>query len=172
MGVDYSDGMIKRKAVEMSEKGSLSPAKTPVRAAAAIMTIFSVLGAFHMAIVFVINNKWFYMFVLCVGCTLVFATTTGINLCVMLAVPDANRSVAIAVNSVFIHAFGDVPSPVVAGLLKDTLAPACNANGDDDTVISSDGCRANSNGLRLCMLLITLWLAWSIFFFSLVWRFS
>ena len=112
------------------------------------------------------------MFVLCVGCTLVFATTTGINLCVMLAVPDANRSVAIAVNSVFIHAFGDVPSPVVAGLLKDTLAPACNANGDDDTVISSDGCRANSNGLRLCMLLITLWLAWSIFFFSLVWRFS
>ena len=57
--VDYSDRMIKRKAVEMGEKGSLSPAKTPVRAAAAIMTIFSVLGAFHMAIVFVINNKWF-----------------------------------------------------------------------------------------------------------------
>ena len=79
------------------------------------------------------------------GCTCLFTTTTGINLLIMFSVPEVNRPFAIAMNSVFIHALGDVPSPVIVGYLKDMLAPACSG-GDDDSISSSPGCRGDEEG--------------------------
>ena len=78
-----------------------------------------------MFILYFIDNKALYMIDLCLGCTCLFTTTTGINLLIMFSVPEVNRPFAIAMNSVFIHALGDVPSPVIVGYLKDMLAPAC-----------------------------------------------
>ena len=36
-----------------------------------------------------------------------------------------NQSFGLAMMVVFMHALGDVPSPVIVGLIKDTLAPGC-----------------------------------------------
>lgn len=36
-----------------------------------------------------------------------------------------NQAFALAMQIVFMHLFGDVPSPVIVGLIKDTLAPGC-----------------------------------------------
>lgn len=47
----------------------------------------------------------------------------------MLASPKHLRPLAIAVNSIVLHALGDVPSPTVIGWMKDTLAPHCAAGG-------------------------------------------
>ena len=80
----------------------------------------------------------------------------------MNAVNVENRAFCLAMMSVLLHTLGDVPSPIMAGYLKDELAPSCN--GVD---ASSDECRADNEGLRLTMLLITLWLGWCILFFSL-----
>jgi hypothetical protein len=48
---------------------------------------------------------------------------------------------------------------VLAGLLKDKLAPDCA--GVD---AASDQCRADSQGLRWVFFLITLWLVWTVLF--------
>jgi hypothetical protein len=85
----------------------------------------------------------------------------------MLSVPEQHRGFAVALNSVIIHALGDVPSPVVAGILKDSLAPGCTGNDIDDKTSSSPDCREDSDGLRLTMLIISFWLLWCVFLFSL-----
>jgi hypothetical protein len=36
-----------------------------------------------------------------------------------------NQAFALAMQIVLMHLFGDVPSPVLVGLIKDTLAPGC-----------------------------------------------
>ena len=167
--VDYYDEKLKRQIHQYNEKDGLSTAKAPVRAAAIITTFFSLVGLGLMFILYFIENKWLYMIDLCLGCTFLFSTTTGINLLIMFSVPEVNRPFAVALNSVCIHALGDVPSPVVVGYLKDTLAPACSG-GDDDSISSSEGCRSNEQGLRLCMMLVILWLCWCVLLFALDWR--
>jgi len=37
----------------------------------------------------------------------------------------ANQSFGLAMMVVFMHAMGDVPSPIIVGYLKDSLAPGC-----------------------------------------------
>ncbi|CAM9487979.1 unnamed protein product, partial [Phaeothamnion confervicola] len=59
------------------------------------------------------------------GCFFLFGSTAAINTGIMLSVPTANRSLALAVNTLGIHALGDVPSPIIIGALKDWLAPHC-----------------------------------------------
>jgi len=169
--IDHCDKRLKRDALENNQKDAISVAKAPVRAAAIITVIFSMLGFCLMFILYFIDNKWLYMIVLCCGCCFLFTTTTGINLLVMLSVPEINRPFAVALNSVIIHALGDVPSPIVVGYLKDILAPACSG-GDDDSISSSDGCRSNAQGLRQCMMIVILWLTWCVLLFGLDWRFT
>jgi hypothetical protein len=52
----------------------------------------------------------------------------------------------------------------VAGVLKDHLASGCI--GDDDAVSTSDACRDDAPGIRLVMLLISLWLVWCTVFYG------
>jgi hypothetical protein len=89
------------------------------------------------------------------------------NMGAMLCVPVQYRSFAIAINIVCLHAFGDVPAPVIIGLLKDTLAPRCvaAADADDDNVAATDACRSQSDRLRLTMFIAQLWLIWVVIFF-------
>ena len=47
------------------------------------------------------------------------------NVSIFEGVPREHRAFGIAVATLLMHAFGDVPSPVVVGLLKDRWAPAC-----------------------------------------------
>ena len=61
---------------------------------------------------------------------------------------------------------------MIVGLLKDSLAPGCtgSSESDDDAISSSEECRNDSDGIRLTMLLISLWLLWSVIFFANVLR--
>lgn len=63
------------------------------------------------------------------GGSLLFATTAHANLAVMLSAPKHLRPLSIAVNSIALHALGDVPSPTIVGALKDALAPHCAETG-------------------------------------------
>lgn len=93
-----------------------------------------------------------------------------------------NRSFAIALTSVCVHIFGDVPSPIITGLLKDLLAPRCAPTPHHTptfyTALSYTGdsasseCRADGKGLRLTMLIVSLWLFASVFFFGAAWYFA
>ena len=103
-----------------------------------------------------------------------------------------------------VHIFGDVPSPVITGLLKDFLAPNCSPplspnvspsslNITDNVILhlpgslssifsqslplsisleeykgaaNSSECRADGHGLRLTMLIVSLWLFMSALWFA------
>lgn len=77
------------------------------------------------------------------GGSLLFATTAHANLAVMLAAPRHLRPLSLAINSVSMHALGDVPSPTLIGALKDALAPHCAVTSlTDEGVWKSAGVAA------------------------------
>ena len=132
----------------------------------------SLIGSLLLCTLYFIENAGLYLFVISVGSGFIFMCNSAINMGVMLSVPVRHRSFAIALNVVFLHGFGDVPSPVIVGLIKDSLAPGCIPNdGDDDdgNIAASDACRDDAQGLRATMLLTTMWLLWTAFFFYLAW---
>ena len=127
-----------------------------------IMTVASFIGFISMTIVYFTHSKVFFLMIVFTGMLFIFLATSGINLGIMLSVPLQNRSFAIALSSVLIHLFGDVPSPIIAGYLLDELAPGCSGTTDDDTE-----CKKDADGIRLTILLISLWLIWTVIFFAL-----
>ena len=91
--------------------------------------------------------------------------------------------------SVCVHVFGDVPSPIITGLLKDLLAPGCSpplvvkentSLPSNERLVfmdltgtsNSSECRAEGHGLRLTMLIVSLWLLVSVMFFGMAWYYS
>lgn len=128
------------------------------------IAVFTVIGTFLLCICIVIDNRGAFLFVLGVGSGVVLTVNPAMNMAVMLAVPSTYRSFAIAMNIVCLHAFGDVPAPVIIGLVKDTLAPNCvaPADADDDNIAASDQCRHQADGLRLTMFVSQLWLLWTV----------
>eukprot|EP01036_Dinobryon_divergens_P024156 gene24156-32573_t len=126
----------------------------------------SIMGLLFLSLTYTVYNIVLYLFMVCIGCASLFLTFSAINMGFMLSVPAENRSFAIAIMNVLIHMFGDVPSPIIAGLIKDMLAPDCVSSSDsnDDGASSSAACRSQGGGLRLTLLLLTLWLIWGVFF--------
>ncbi len=127
-------------------------------------------GVLFLSLVYFIENITLYLICITIGSGFIFLCNSAINMGVMLSVPVRHRSFAIALNVVFLHAFGDVPSPVLVGLLKDSLAPGCNSADDDGAtddgnIAASDSCRHDAHGLRVTMLITTLWLTWTAIFF-------
>lgn len=70
-----------------------------------------------------------FLFFFFFGAALLFATSAHSNLSIMLASPKHLRPLSIAVNSILLHALGDVPSPTVIGWMKDAYAPHCVTGG-------------------------------------------
>eukprot|EP00386_Alphamonas_edax_P014342 GDKI01044101.1.p1 GENE.GDKI01044101.1~~GDKI01044101.1.p1 ORF type:complete len:261 (+),score=88.95 GDKI01044101.1:30-785(+) len=101
-------------------------------------------------------DKWGFLMLLCVGLSTIFCTQSGVNISSMLAVPEENRSFAIAVLTLLIHLFGDVPSPIIVGYLKDKFAPHCTVSSLIETI--DPECEKERGGLRLLMSLVSMWL--------------
>jgi MFS transporter, Spinster family, sphingosine-1-phosphate transporter len=140
------------------------PPETQLGSALAVIAGCSCCGCILMCMLYEVYDKWLWMIVVMFGCAVTFATSSGVNIAAMKSVDPMHRSFAIAFLTVVMHAFGDVPSPIIAGLLKDTWAPGCV--GDDDNIAASEDCRDDSHGIRQTMLVITLWLIWTVIFFN------
>ena len=80
------------------------------------------------------------------------------------------RAFAIAIETLLLHLFGDVPSPVVVGALKDAIAPSCSlapncGNATDPGSGAAAAVCANPadrDGLFATLLLTTLWMLWTV----------
>lgn len=92
-------------------------------AASKQLFLYSLIGASlcTVAAVFVTSSSAVYFIGISCGCVMLFATTSATNLNVMASVPAENRSFAIGVNTILIHALGDVPSPPLIGFLMDSF---------------------------------------------------
>ena len=112
-----------------------------------------------------ISNAYLFLGFLFFGWIFLFAAQSGITISVMLSVPDAQRSNAIAFTTLMVHVFGDVPSPIIFGLLKDEFAPACVVTADG-LFLDEVQCRIQHIGIRLTIGLAYVWITASVFFFE------
>jgi hypothetical protein len=67
-----------------------------------------------------------FLLILAIGSTLLMATTAGINLAMMAAVPAESRPFAVGVGTLLLHALGDVPAQPMLGALAAWFAPCLN----------------------------------------------
>jgi hypothetical protein len=95
---------------------SITKANAPFRACMILITLCSIAGVFNMVLLYWVTDKWLWLFVVSVACAIIFSTNAGINMAIMMSVPQMHRSSAIAVSSLTIHLFGDVPSPIIGFL--------------------------------------------------------
>lgn len=138
-----------------------------LKAVLSVVTVCSWIGTIIMCSLYEVYNKWLWLMMVATGCAIIFATMPGISYACMSSVERENRAISVAFMTVIMHLLGDVPSPIIVGLIKDELAPNCI--GDDDNVATTDECRDDANGIRLTMFLATLWLLWTCFFFMMAW---
>ncbi|CAI5731802.1 unnamed protein product [Peronospora destructor] len=76
--------------------------------------------------------------------------------------PKSRQSMAVAANTLFIHALGDVPSPIILGLIKDDWAPLCGTVEVDGKAVLNPRCSENYSGLRNVLLFAVAWLSWGV----------
>lgn len=144
--------------------------KRQLKAITKMSSFFCFWGSVCLCLVYWMEFKELFLFFIGLGCAFIFLCNSAINMGLMLSVPEQDRSFAIGMSNVLVHAFGDVPSPIIVGYLKDSLAPGCIASADDDgNIAASQECRDDENGLRLCILFVCVWLFWTVLFFGLAW---
>lgn len=123
-------------------------------------------------------EKVLFLSLLTIASALTFATSAGVVLAQISSVEARFESFSLAVASFIQHALGDVPSPIIAGYLKDYLAPACVSNNgtssssDISSSVSpaaSQACRAQGDGLRMTMFLLSVWLFWAVLWCGVAW---
>eukprot|EP00644_Phytophthora_capsici_P007997 jgi/Phyca11/553959/estExt2_Genewise1Plus.C_PHYCAscaffold_580017 len=76
--------------------------------------------------------------------------------------PKSRQSMAVAANTLIIHALGDVPSPIVLGLIKDSWAPHCGTVEIDGEAKLNPDCSKDHAGLRDVLLFAVVWLVWGV----------
>ncbi len=108
-----------------------------------------------------------------------FSTTAPIVRLAMLISPSSVRSLALAVMTFIMHAFGDVPSPVLIGLVKDTLAPDCGVANSSQPLDCSGGgpeppvlpCTGKArDGLHTTIFLAILWSGWAVLLWGIAYH--
>lgn len=112
-----------------------------------------------------------FLAVLTLAAACCFVTNAGVALGQIASVPRRFQSFALAIAALVLHVLGDVPSPILVGLVKDAFAPACVAHegGDGAASATSVACRAEGSGQRWFVLVVSLWLFWAVFWFGAAW---
>lgn len=110
----------------------------------------------------------FLAFLFC-GFIFLFAAQSGITMSIMLSVRGSHRSNALAFSTLMAHAFGDVPSPIIFGYIKDKLAPNCVVDSEGE-FLDIDLCKSEHFGVRSTIGLAYAWITLSIVFFILARR--
>uniref|UniRef100_A0A7S3K5S4 Major facilitator superfamily (MFS) profile domain-containing protein n=1 Tax=Aureoumbra lagunensis TaxID=44058 RepID=A0A7S3K5S4_9STRA len=95
-----------------------------------------------------------------------FAATAAMNIAIFESVPHANRAFGQALAVMIMHGFGDVPTPIIVGILKDKYAPAC-AVSSHGHIKDDDDCDQQRSNLRLIGIGCACWLFFSILAFSI-----
>lgn len=134
-------------------------------AALELSLILVACGGLFVAYAALATEKVSFLGRLFVGTLPLFAATAPMNVAILESVPRANRALGQGLGVLCLHAFGDVPTPILVGYLKDTVAPACNPKGKHDEL--GDNCPRQRRNLRLVTLVCAAWLLWAVLGFSI-----
>jgi MFS family permease len=127
-------------------------------------------GVLLFCCLYFVQDKTAFLTVITLAAFAVFSSSTCLNMATMISVPVRHQSFAIAFACLIGHLFGDVPSPIFAGWLKDMLAPGCISDSGEMNSAASDSCRADEEGLRMTMFLVSVWMYWTAILFGLAWH--
>ena len=138
MGGKLVDRVVSRYGGKNMEEGSMSPGIGADKIddsmrhsiVGSILPRINVLILGSLLFIFptlVMHNAVYFLTFLSVGWMLLFATQTGIMLCAMLSVDTGHRPNALAFITLISHIFGDVPAPIVLGLIKGKFRSQCRA---------------------------------------------
>lgn len=98
-------------------------------------------------------------------------TQTGISVIAMLSVDRCHRPNALAFLMLTSHLLGDVPLPIVIGLIKDKMAPACRV-GPSGEFVNPEQCREQQSGVRKSLAIAYSWVLLSLIFFEIARQFA
>ncbi|KAL9180586.1 hypothetical protein ACHAXT_011039 [Thalassiosira profunda] len=139
-----------------------------------MVTRVNILVAVSLLFVFptlAMQEAAFFLTFLFIGWTLLFMTQTSVNLTAMMSVARCHRPNALAFLMLTSHFLGDVPLPIILGLIKDKLAPACRI-GSSGEFDDPEGCKEQEAGVRQTLAIAYSWVLWSLLFFELSRRFA
>eukprot|EP00578_Thalassiosira_sp_NH16_P025160 CAMPEP_0181088058 /NCGR_PEP_ID=MMETSP1071-20121207/6589_1 /TAXON_ID=35127 /ORGANISM="Thalassiosira sp., Strain NH16" /LENGTH=541 /DNA_ID=CAMNT_0023169959 /DNA_START=421 /DNA_END=2046 /DNA_ORIENTATION=- len=117
----------------------------------------------------VMKDATFFLSFLFIGWTLLFMTQTGVTLVALLSVDRSHRPNAMAFLMITSHLLGDVPLPIVLGLIKDQFAPSCRVR-ESGEFEDPEGCKAQQAGVRQTLAIAYAWILWSIIFLEITRR--
>ncbi|OQR81613.1 Major Facilitator Superfamily (MFS) [Thraustotheca clavata] len=119
------------------------------------------------------HSRVLFLLFLFFGLLLVFSTQTATTIAILMSVTRSQRAYSMGLNTLLLHLFGDVPSSVILGALKDHWAPNCgskiDANGKD---ILDPLCYKDRAGLRYTLSFAYSWLLWSVLLWGIAYIFA
>jgi len=127
---------------------------------ASMLSRINVLVAIAMLFIFptlAMQDPAYFLTFLFIAWTLLFMTQTGINLVAMFSVDRCHRPNAMAFLMLTSHLLGDVPLPILLGLIKDNLAPACRV-GASGQFIDPEQCKEQEAGVRQSLAIAYAWI--------------
>ncbi|OQR88459.1 Major Facilitator Superfamily (MFS), partial [Thraustotheca clavata] len=98
--------------------------------------------------------------ILAIALAFLFGCVPASVVAILLSVDKRRRGLALGINTLLSHLLGDVPSPIVLGMLKDKWAPDCGTLSDGVTL--NPNCVNDRSGLKQTLLFPYLWLIWAI----------
>lgn len=130
LGGWFSDRSAAKMASLRSEDGQLELSAADKGAAVrqtslkSMITALGIAACFAMCTTLADSEKVFLPLISLVVCC-AFGAQASITLAILSCVPMDLQALAMSLTTLGIHAFGDVPSPIIIGLLKGHFAPHC-----------------------------------------------
>ncbi|EQC31442.1 hypothetical protein SDRG_11041 [Saprolegnia diclina VS20] len=135
-----------------------------VLAAAKQMVVMMALGVASLfASLATMHTTGVFFVCLAFGLLCLFSTQAATTVVILLNVAKARRGFAMGLNTLLLHLFGDVPSPILLGALKDAWAPHCGSVVAPDGSLALDPlCSTDRDGLTKTLTFAYAWLLFAV----------
>lgn len=117
-------------------------------------------------ILFLNRNKWGWVAVFSMGTMFLMSSAPCITKACLHTVPVSARASALGLMNLLIHAFGDVPSPIALGYLKDKWAPNCGYRRVNETDVLDPKCHLDKAGLNWVFFVVVIYLILPVVFWG------
>lgn len=117
-------------------------------------------------LLFSYSNVYVFLSLLSVSLIAIFASLPAQNAATLLSVPPAYRGMAMGCLTTLIHIFGDVPSPVIFGALKDEWGSECNFGKDYKVGTDMNLC---ADAMRKLIGVASVWLIFQMVGYGISW---
>ncbi|KAL3669028.1 hypothetical protein V7S43_006313 [Phytophthora oleae] len=148
-------------------KHTTVPGKRCFVAVSSLLFYVTIAEVFALIMCFISDSKGAFLACFTIALFCMCALWGPEMVAVLELFPSSRRSMAISANAVIIHVFGDVPAPIVMGVVRDKWAPNCGTVEDDGDAVLNPLCSEDQDGLKNFMLLSVLWMVWAVILWAL-----